>query len=248
MIAMEDVHQSKINWSASLKALWFLFAPEKGVMVLLVLLGILSAAANALVPLISGWFFDALASAAAGLVSVIAVMVTFGMWLCVQVVANTTDWYRDDRFDRIDEKTRLRIQQEGFARLLLLPISFHKNEKISSATETINKASWMSVAMMRTLLNVLPQLLSVIIGIIIAFQIHVQLAWLLVAGALVYALLAWRMARNIPELFDRWQRRWSDAWQDAHAAVEHVHAVKAFATEKYERKSLTARLWVIFSA
>lgn len=54
---MEEDRLAKVDWGKSLRALWFLLAPEKATFILLAILGLLSAAANALVPLISGRFF-----------------------------------------------------------------------------------------------------------------------------------------------------------------------------------------------
>jgi ABC-type multidrug transport system fused ATPase/permease subunit len=171
-------------------------------------------------------------------------------WACIRFSGDAVDWWTDRRSRWLTTNMHLGTQAEGFVHLLQLPLSFHGNEHIQAVFSKISSASWRMTSIVRTVIEIAPQLLSVVIGITLALSINMTLAAILIIGVVVYAIALTILLRGTAATDHAAHNMWMDRWNDASAAVEQVAAVKQAAAELYEiqriRKTLrdeTVNLW-----
>ncbi|MAG12222.1 hypothetical protein CL630_00205 [bacterium] len=223
----------------------YLFDYKKEVIFLSVL-GVISALANGGVPYVVGKFFDAILEPAlvftdtsAEMQLWVALIILFGI---IQALANSVDWINDKRSRKIGLLLVGDYISNAYSYLLRLPFSFHKDQKTGKIFEKINKgSSSLTIIIEQIILRLAPQILSVIVGLSIAFYIHPTLAILLVAGILLYIGTLFKIVPPIVNLQRRGHKAWSDAWGDAYSALSNVHAVKNFTAEKYESRKIRNR-------
>lgn len=225
-----------IPWNKGISALWSIVKHEKKALIFLGVLGIISSIANGSVPYITGLFFDALSEAAQGMSPVTAVYTVLIVWAVVQIIASAVGWYSEHFFRPVDSRLEMGIQNRGLLHLLRLPMSFHKRERIADVIDVASRSGWMCTNAIRAVVDIGPQLLSVIIGITIAFTINVPLAFLLVLGAFVYSLVLTRVIGQSGSVFYIGHKAWNKAWGETASMLGHLDTVKSFASEEYEEK------------
>lgn len=245
----------KEEMKKGLRAIWRHVRPFKKELTVLVVLGVVSALANGFVPYVTGRFFDTLIELSQGKETLVTStlplwMVLLVVWVLVQLVANNIDWITDRLRRRVDTSVSLGIQANGFIHLLRAPLVYHKNVHINGVMQKIGATSWRVSAIVRTVAEVAPQFLSIIIGITLAASINTFLASILVAGVLLYAALLSRMLLPIVAIDIAAHKSWNEGWDDVAQAVTQIESVKQSATEEYETNVVkeaflvrTARLW-----
>lgn len=208
----------------------------------LFILGLVSAAANGTVPYVTGRFFDALIGLSRGDASsstsfpLWALMLT--VWATTQVIANAVDWVMDRSRRTIDSRLQSSIQSEGFIHLLRLPLSYHTHEHINAVVSKISTASWRVTSLTEQVIQVAPQLLSVLIGIVLAASISVPMAGVLAVGVLLYIVLLSFILRPVALMEHTTQEFWSSAWDDASSAINQSSYVKQASAEEYETEKI----------
>src|SRR3989344_7004213 len=221
--------------------------PYRRLTTLLIILGLISAIANGVVPYVTGRFFDALIalSQGGGTVGLWGLPVwglLLGAWALIQIISNATDWVDDRQRRALASRIQMSIQAEGFIHLFQLPLAYHANEPMQAVMAKLSIASWRTGSVVQTIVNITPQLLSVLIGITLAATISAPLAGVLAFGVFVYVLLLTRMLRPAAKVGDLVQKAWNDSWNDAAAAVNQVTSVKQAAAEAHEIEKTRSQL------
>lgn len=237
MTSEEETKKEKPPLREGVRGVWRHVLPHKRLLTWLLVLGFISALANGLVPYVTGRFFDALISLThgGGTTGNIPTWEYFlGAWIIVQVVANSTDWIRDRMRRTLDTKVGFGVETKGFSHFLRLPLSYHTNTHINGELSKISNASWQISSIIRTVMDIAPQLLSVVIGITLALSISVPLAGILAAGVTVYILTLIPLLIPIAAADHVARKTWNDSWNDAAEAVHQVSSVKQAAAEAYE--------------
>ncbi len=229
--------------------------PFKKELSTLVILGVVSAVANGFVPYVTGRFFDTLIDLSKGVGTFTSNhfplwMVLLGAWALTQLVANNIDWIMDRLQRRVDTGIHFNIQVQGFFHLLRAPMIYHKNVHIHGVIQKISMAGWRVSAIVRTIANIAPQFLSIVIGIILAASINVTIATILVMGVLLYVALLAKILSPIAEIDAAAHKSWNEGWDDATQAVTQIESVKQATAEEYEEQTVhdsllgrTYRLW-----
>ncbi len=254
MTLEDSAKEHPVSLREGLRGIWRHARAYRATIILLGILGLLSAFANGFVPYITGRFFDALIALSHGETARTAGLPYWGLllaaWAAVRVVNDAVDWWSDRKRRWLDTNLQLGIQAEGFVHLIRLPLSFHANEHFQSVLSRISGASWRITSIMRTFADIAPQLLSILIGITLAYSISVPLANVLVLGVFAYVLALAILLRGTAETDIVAHRAWNDRWDDAAAAVEQVAAVKQASADEHEaariRKTLrgdVVKLW-----
>ena len=250
---MESETTKQVTLREGVRGIWRHVRAYRAQLLLLAFFGLISAAANGAIPYVTGRFFDALIGLSQGKPSgntfpFWAIML--GIWTGIQIIANGIDWMMDRSRRKIDTGVQFAIQTEGFVHLLKLPLAYHANEHINAIFSKLSTAGWRISAIIQNAIQIAPQLLSVIIGIILAASISVPMAGILGVGVLVYLLLLIFMLRPIPAIDHQAHESWNESWNDAASAVQQVTSVKQAVAEEYEinkvRTNLTektAQLW-----
>jgi ABC-type multidrug transport system fused ATPase/permease subunit len=254
---MEESTESKeppVSLREGALGIWRHAREYKGAMLLLSFLGIISAVSSAFVPYITGRFFDALIALSQGHSIQSTELPYWALiliaWAATRVVSDSVDWWADRKRRRLSTDLQLAVQAEGFVHLLQLPLSFHTQEHIQAIFSRINSAAWRMTSILQTAIEIGPQLLSIVVGIILAFSINNALALVLTCGVIAYAVALTLLLRGTAATDYEAHKAWGDRWDDAAAAVEQVIAVKQSVAEIYEitriRKTLrgdVVRLW-----
>lgn len=210
--------------------------PVRRQLFLISILGLIASIANGLIPYLVGQFIDALSALfnAADTKSTHSALLYLALWFVAQIVANGLDWFDDRTQRRIDTKVNLVVRDEGFRHILRLPLLYHKSERMSEVLDRFNRASWMSSATFKTLVNLAPQFLSILVGITVAILINAYLAGILVAGVALYSAIMWRVVRRSGHLQTEGIRVWNETWGDASEAVLQIETVKQAGAERFE--------------
>jgi len=223
--------------------------------ILLSVLGVISALANGFVPFVVGGFFDAILGSQQIFIGTrfeaplwLGFLVAFGT---VQAIANVVDWINDTRSRRVGTLLNAEYPSRAVARLLALPVSLHKEEKAGEIWDKVMRAMNGIVSIIeRVVINIAPQLLSVLVGFAIAFFIHPVLAGVIVLGVVVYVGTLLKIVPPIVKLQRRGMKSWNKAFGAAHDAVANVQAIKRSTAEEYEARRIrskyvnnAARIW-----
>lgn len=260
MIATEDIDKESeqekstpVSVREGVRGIWRHARPYRGQFVVLTFLGLISAIANGAVPYVTGRFFDSLIALSQGKTDAETFpfwATMLALWAGIQIVANGIDWVMDRSRRKIDAYMHLNIQTEGFIHLFRLPLAYHANEHINAILSKISMAGWRISSIMQSIIQIAPQLLSVLIGIVLAASISVPMAGILTVGVFVYVILLLFMLRSAATIDHRAHESWNKNWDDAASAVQQATSVKQAAAEEYEiakvRTSLsveTAGLW-----
>lgn len=222
--------------------------------ILLSILGVVSAFANASVPYIVGKFFDSVLNPSLVIAHPIEIPVWAGLlilWAFVQIIANVTDWINDKERRRIGTFLHAEYPAHAVAHLLRVPISFHKERKMGVVWDRIVRAgNSIATIIEQVVINLAPQLLGIIIGIAISFFINPSLALIIVAGMCVYIFLLIKIVSPIALFQRKGNKAWNEAFGHGYDALANVQTIKQATAESYEtarvsRKfiDIAARLW-----
>lgn len=110
-------------WKA---VLGHLFSHRKEV-ILLSILGLVSALANGFVPFITGRFFDSIINFSATVYSRPAWQFYIIVWLTIQVAANVVDWISGKREKVMGVLVESHYMSKSYQRLLKMPVAFFKD-------------------------------------------------------------------------------------------------------------------------
>ena len=233
-----DIHDAPVSFKEGTRGIWRHVRAYNKTIILLGVLGIISAIANGFVPYVTGRFFDALIvlsqGGSASPSELPYWMLLLVAWAAIRIVSDSVDWWTDRKQRWLATSLQLGIQAEGFVHLLQLPLSFHSQEHIQAIFSRISSASWRMTSIVRTMIEITPQLLSIIIGITLAISINTTLAFILAAGVVAYAIALSILLRGSAKTDFIAHRAWNNRWNDAAAAVEQTSAVKQATAETYE--------------
>ena len=242
---MKPQSEGKSRIREGIRAVGRHIKPFKRELNILILLGIVSAIANGFIPFITGRFFDTLIDLSQGKETggqFPLWVLLLGTWALIQLIANNIDWILDRLRRTVDVKVHLNIQTSGFVHLFRLPISFHKNEHINEILEKISKAGWRVSGILRTIIQIAPQFLSILIGVALAASINTTLAGILAVGVVLYVLLLTRILIPIAKIDEFAHSFWNRSWSDAAEAVHQIDSVKQASAEWYETEKVRTSL------
>ncbi len=216
----------------------YLFEYKKSV-ILLSVLGVISALANGTVPYIIGKFFDAVLDPTA--MVFVGTQIEMPMWVfligifaVVQIVADVVDWVNSKKGDQIALSVFAEYKTKAYQRLILLPNSFHANKKRGKVNEMIQRAASASDVLIAAIIRLAPQFFSITIGLSIVFWTNLILGGVLTAGVILYLLVLLKTVAPIGELVKKGNKSWGSAFGVAHDALTNIHSVKKFTAEKRE--------------
>src|SRR3989338_1496064 len=184
---------NKENLYTGLKVLWKYISEYKKEIATLSIMGIFSAFGNGIIPYIAGKFFDAITSS--GTVDVLSYAVPLYvalllLWAVIQLITYILDWRINILSEKFSNIIWLDYLSRGFGYLLLLPVSFHKTNKIGEISSKINvAASALETIAGRVVIDLSPQILSIIIAFIITFFLNPLLALVLFLGVAIYVFI-----------------------------------------------------------
>jgi ABC-type multidrug transport system fused ATPase/permease subunit len=227
--------------------------PHKKILVLLTTFGLIDAAAQAFVPLVSGKIFDAIIAIAEHATVVLTPVLTLiAVWLVLQLTSNATSWWTGFHNDRLSTLVGSEYVAMGLGKLFEMPLSFHATGKHGDMSDRIMRASnWLDNIIGNVLLTLLPNFLSIVIALIITLFINWTLTCVLLVAIAIYATILWRAVPYLVVLQQKQHRAYNRAYGDASDALENIREIKQATTEKAEQKKAhrnfvdrAVRFWV----
>lgn len=120
-------------------------------------------------------------------------------------------------------------------------MQFHTDTHVHEQTEKVNSAGWRLERVISQTIEFVPQALSIIIGITFAYTIKSELANVLAAGVLAYAIVLIFLLRGQAARGILAHRAWGRAWDDSISPINQVSGVKQSTAEDFEMQKMAAR-------
>ena len=237
---------NKENLTTGIKVLFKYIAQYKREIIVLSVMGIFSAIGNGVIPYITGTFFDAIT----GTITVnlfshpvpiyIALLI---LWGIIQLITYVLDWRINILSEKFSNVIWLDYLSKGFGYLLLLPVSFHKTNKIGEISNKINvAANALETIAGRIVIDLSPQILSIVIAFGITFYLKPLLAVFLLAGVLIYIFI---FSTQIKHAAGYQKEYWSVlnfVFGESYDVVGNTLAIKQATAEEYERNRLSVKM------
>ena len=224
-----------------LKIIFRYLGNYKKEIIILAVLGIISAITNGAVPYLVGGLLDSILEPSKIFVGTKIEMPLFLffllIWLTVQLIADFVDWRSNIKNSYLSETIYSRYLIQGFGKLLELPLSFHKSHKMGDITDRINRgATHLSMITSNVIIDLAPQFLSIGVALGICFYVNYILASLLLFGVIVYVMIILKIAPPLTKLQRKMHKAYNIAFGDAYDAIFNIQAVKQAVTEEYEQR------------
>lgn len=227
-----------------LKIIFKYLKPHKKELIILAFLGIISAGANGVVPYLVGRLFDAILN------PLVRVLTESGaempkwlffifLWGITQIIANIVDWRMGIKSDLLGNLIYTKYLVGGYSKIILLPLSFHKEKKIGEVGERFNRAaSWLDRIVNQIIIRLPPQFLSIAVALFITFYIMPILSFVLIAGVVLYVLILYRITSPMVKLQQELHKAYHKAYGDAYDSILNVQTIKQFNTEEREQNKI----------
>lgn len=238
---MEVKEEEVVPFSKKLAAVWMHTRRFLPVLVTVSILGVISAVANGVVPLLVGRFLDALIKPSVVSLPVFGVIpnwqLLLGLWVTAQLVANTIDWFIGRESRTLGTKLQAQYIIDGYSRMLKLPVAFFKENKAGELSDRVSRTSHLLDGMVSgVFLNLAPQFLSIIVGLIIVFSLRPLLACVLVTGVILYMIIWYFTLHPVTKLQSEFHKQWRKAYGDIYDAYANLQTVKQAGAEQMEEK------------
>lgn len=241
---MEDTIQkiNKENLYTGFKVLLRYLGQYKRNIFILSIMGILSAIGNGVIPYVAGKFFDSIITPSTMDIfgNIVSLYIVFLIiWSVVQLITYTLDWKINITSEYLSNTIWLDYLSNGFGFLLNLPMSFHKKNKIGEIGNKINTAaSALETIAGRIVIDLAPQILSIVIALGIAFYLKPVLAIILIVGLVTYVFVLISKVKPLAGIQKDYWEQISFLWGDAFDVIGNTLAIKQATAEKYEQKRI----------
>lgn len=222
-------------------------APHRREIYILIAFSIVSALAEAFVPFLAGRVFDAIIKIAADpTLSLFAIGAVIALWYILRFITDLADWQIASREEYLGTTLHGEYIAAAHAKLLLMPISFHRAKKHGEVGERISRAGgWLDTIVSSVLIHLTPRFLSVILALIITFFINILLAFILLGAVALYSVVLARSVTGLAYLQRRMHSAYSKAFGHAYDVLENIHEVKHATAEEFEARRLRHRFVAI---
>ena len=237
---------NKENLYTGIKVLWKYMSQYKKEIVMLSVMGILSAFGNGLIPYVAGRFFEVVTDASMVTLLGYALPVYIALlilWAVVQLVTYVLDWRINILSEKFSNIVWLDYLSKGFGYLLLLPASFHKTKKMGEVSNKINvAANALETIAGRIVIDLSPQILSIIIAFAVAFYLQPILASILLAGVVVYVFIFSTKIQHTAVYQKEYWEVLNFVFGDSYDVVGNALAIKQATAEEYEIDRLSTKM------
>lgn len=234
---------NKENLYTGFKVLLKYLGQYKRSIIFLSVIGILSAVGNGVIPYIAGRFFDAIITPSSTQIlgyTFSLYIVLLILWSIAQLITYILDWRINITSEYLSNTIWLDYLSKGFGFLLNLPMSFHKKNKIGEIGSKINAAAGsLETIAGRIVIDLSPQILSIVIALSIAFYLKPILALVLVVGLVVYILVLISKVKPLAGIQKDYYDKLSFLWGDIYDVIGNTLAIKQSTSEKYEQDKIS---------
>ena len=237
---------TKENLYTGFKVLLEYLGQYRKSIIILSIMGILSAIGNGIIPYVAGRFFDAIITpSTVNIVNYILPLYValLVLWALVQCVTYILDWRINLTSEYLSNTIWLDYLSKGFGYLLNLPISFHKTNKIGEISQKVNAAAnALETIAGRIVIDLAPQILSIIIALGVAFWMKPLLALFLLIGLVAYVFVLMRNVKPLSGIQKEYYDKLSYIFGESYEVVANTSPIKQAVTEEYEQKSMSKKM------
>lgn len=237
---------TKENLYTGFRVLFKYMGQYKKEIATLSVIGIFSAIGNGAIPYVAGRFFDSISSTATVELFSVAIPLYAAillLWAVMQLITYTLDWRGNLLSEKFSNTIWLDYLSYGFGYLLLLPASFHKTNKIGEISSKINTAAnLLETIAGRVVIDLSPQLLSIVIAFGITFSMKPVLACVLLAGVIVYVCIFASKIKHTAAYQKEYWEVLNFVFGESFDVVGNALAIKQAAAEDYERNRLSTKM------
>ncbi len=225
-----------------IKIIFNYLAKHKRDLVLLSILGVISAIANGSVPYLIGRLFDSILKPSTifigAQIEIPLFLFFIFIWLIVQLATDIVDWRSSIKREAIRENIWGDYIVNGVARILEFPISFHKNQKMGGVMDKIDRAANFLNTIIDNIINLTPKFLSIFVAFLITLFIKPLLSFVLLSGAALCVVILIKLVLPAAKFQKETHKAYNKMFGDAYDAVINVQAIKQVVAEKYEHKKV----------
>lgn len=201
----------------------------------------ISAVASAVIPFVAGKLIDSLVMPATMSIwpsfPISSSIVLLTLWVTISFILNIVSRQIANYSVKIDAFIESDYTVRAIEKLLQLPISFHKSQKIGEVFNKMERAAGLLAQIIgRVVINLTPEFLSIVVALVIAFVINYIFAAILLAATLLYASILFQVAPNMAALQRKMHRSFNQAYGDAYDTVTNIQTVKQASAERYEMR------------
>lgn len=234
------------NLYTGIKVLWKYISQYRKEITMLSVMGIFSAIGNGSIPYIAGKFFDVVTSTDTteilGYIVPLYIAVLI-LWSIIQFITYALDWRITILSEKFSNIIWLDYLSQGFGYLLLLPVSFHKTNKIGEVSNKINvAANALETIAGRIVIDLSPQILSILIAFIIAFILKPFLAALLLLGVIIYIFIFWSKIQHTAQYQKEYWDKLNFVFGESFDVVGNALAIKQATAEDHEINQLSTKM------
>lgn len=217
-----------------------LISRHKKTLSLLISLSIFGAILGGSVPYIAGKFFDSIlqkGSVDLGFIQPIPLWAFFlGLWLIIQIATKVLDYslfYSRTRFRTILKNLYI---LDGMKKMLHLPLSFHKDNKMGDTVSRIEKASAMLNSSVEFVIDAGAYMLSGIAGLFFVFWINYIFGFVILFSIVIYLAIVRKILVPLQKIQSQSAKIEGEAQGDLYDAIGNIKVVKQNASEDSEFK------------
>ena len=218
-------------------------------LIILSILGIIFAIANAFIPFLMGRFFDAILVPTRIFINTKIEMPLFLffllIWFGTQFLTNFISWKSGTKGGIVGHNVYTNYVTQAFGFLLELPLSFHKTKKTGQIADKIERAAHhLSVLSNHVIIELTPQFLSIFVALIIVFLIRPLFALILLVGVLIYLAILLKIFSPLVKVQRLLYKSYSDAYGHTYDALFNIQTIKQMRAEDYEQKKIFKNLGI----
>ncbi|MCR4260793.1 MAG: ABC transporter ATP-binding protein/permease [Candidatus Colwellbacteria bacterium] len=217
----------------------------RGTMVALSVMGILMAIGDASIPFIVGGFLDSVINASATY-SLFGLTAPLWMWFIgvfavVQFAASLLGWAYEMTSRQVGTMIFADVNIRASSRLMRMPMSFHSDQNTGSVWDKIMRSGNATSEMIeKVILRISPQILSVLVGVVVALNINVTLTLIVLSGIALYVLVLTNVVPPLVKIQKISNRLWNKAFNNAFKTFANASTIKLFTAEEYEDRRVFA--------
>lgn len=213
---------------------------------ILSVMGVLSAIGNGIIPYVAGRFFDSVITPGTfvlwGGMTLKLYVAVLVIWAAIQLATYLLDWRIQLKSEYLSNTIWLDYAARGFGFLVNLPMSFHKKNKIGDIGNQINTAAGsLETVAGRIVIDLAPQILSIVIAFCVAFYMMPLMALVLAIGLGLYIFV---LVRKVPPLSGyqkEYRKHMHELYGDSYDMIGNTMAIKQATAEAYEHKRMHAK-------
>lgn len=204
---------------------------NKKELMLLGSLSLLISLLSATVPYIYGKLVDA-ATRQSG--SLTLIFTYLGAWLIITMIINGTERFTDYRQTLLAYHAWKKLVLDASSRLVFLTIQFHKDKKIGSVLNRIERAAdYLQEIINQVVFGTLPNIISILFVLVFLFITAWKICVLTIILLALFTIVTLRKSSEVVKIQRRMNRIYEHAFGEMYDTVMNVDTVKANVNERF---------------